>query len=259
MPACTISRDEAVQRWPVEKKAPFRQAATARSRSASSITSIGFLPPISSCSFFMPSAPARAIMRPVWAEPVKEIAAMSGWATIARPTTEPGPMTRLKMPGGQPSSWMMRASRCAVPGTISAGFSRTALPKASAGASFQAGIAAGKFQGVIRPMTPIGSRVTSMSTPGRTEASASPGMRNASPPKKRMICAARRVSAMASLRILPSSRASIRPISSDSTSMRRATRSRRSARASGPFACQAGRAARAACTARSTSPAVAAA
>jgi len=39
-----------------------------------------------------------------------------------------------------------------------AGFSTTVLPKASAGALFQAGMAIGKFQGVIRPTTPSASR-----------------------------------------------------------------------------------------------------
>ncbi len=39
-----------------------------------------------------------------------------------------------------------------------AGFSTTVLPKASAGALFHAGIAIGKFHGVIRPKTPTASR-----------------------------------------------------------------------------------------------------
>ena len=39
-----------------------------------------------------------------------------------------------------------------------AGFMTTVLPKASAGAAFHAGMAIGKFQGVINPNTPSGSR-----------------------------------------------------------------------------------------------------
>lgn len=42
----------------------------------------------------------------------------------------------------------------------------------------------GAFQGVIRPMTPSGSRVISTSTPGRTEGTISPPCRNTSPAKK---------------------------------------------------------------------------
>ena len=40
----------------------------------------------------------------------------------------------------------------------SAGLSTTVFPATSAGASFQAGIAIGKFQGVIAPTTPTGIR-----------------------------------------------------------------------------------------------------
>lgn len=43
-------------------------------------------------------------------------------------------------------------------GTSSAGFHTAALPYASAGASFQAGMAIGKFQGVIAAATTTGSR-----------------------------------------------------------------------------------------------------
>ena len=43
-------------------------------------------------------------------------------------------------------------------GVISAGFSTTALPAASAGAIFQLVNISGKFQGTIWPTTPIGSR-----------------------------------------------------------------------------------------------------
>lgn len=40
-------------------------------------------------------------------------------------------------------------------GVCSAGFSTTVLPAASAGASFQAAMRMGKFQGMICPITPI--------------------------------------------------------------------------------------------------------
>ena len=52
-------------------------------------------------------------------------------------------------------SW---ASRSAVSGVCSAGFSTTVQPVASAGPSFQAAISSGKFHGMIWPTTPIGSR-----------------------------------------------------------------------------------------------------
>ena len=41
-------------------------------------------------------------------------------------------------------------------GVVSAGFSTTVLPVASAGASFHAAISSGKFHGMIWPATPTG-------------------------------------------------------------------------------------------------------
>ena len=61
----------------------------------------------------------------------------------------------------------MSASAQGEAGTSSAGLNTTQLPKASAGAIFHAGIASGKFQGVMAATTPTGSRVTSTSIPGR--------------------------------------------------------------------------------------------
>ena len=51
----------------------------------------------------------------------------------------------------------MRASSSDASGVTSAGFSTTALPAASAGASFCASLAIGEFHGVIAATTPIGS------------------------------------------------------------------------------------------------------
>src|SRR6266850_1571997 len=63
---------------------------------------------------------------------------------------------------------------CALP--IS-GLSTTVLPQINAGASFQAGIALGKFQGVIRPTTPMGLRMANMWTRSRSEGTSRPGRR----------------------------------------------------------------------------------
>ena len=63
---------------------------------------------------------------------------------------------------------------------ISDGLSTTVLPCASAGAIFQAGIAIGKFHGVIRTVTPIGSLTISISMFGRVDRFCSPVRRNAS-------------------------------------------------------------------------------
>src|SRR4051812_34194770 len=71
----------------------------------------------------------------------------------------------------------------------------------------------GKFQGVIRPTTPTGSRVTSTPTPGRTEGTTSPPERSASPAKNLKMLPARATSPIASGSVLPSSRASRSPSS----------------------------------------------
>ena len=64
---------------------------------------------------------------------------------------------------------MISVNATALAGVKFAGFQITALPNASAGAIFQAGIANGKFQGVIAATTPIGSRRTSSDIPSRRE------------------------------------------------------------------------------------------
>ena len=64
-------------------------------------------------------------------------------------------------------------------------------------------MAIGKFQGVISPTTPTGSRVTSTWMPGRTESTRSPVIRSASPAKNLKICPARTTSPCPSGRVLP--------------------------------------------------------
>ena len=130
MPAVTISRLLAVQRWPVEKNAPCIAQSTATSRSASSSTTSGFLPPISSCTRPQPlrRMPA-ATPAPIAAEPVK--------VTPRDPRRPPqpladhasrAPITRLNTPAGTPAREMISASDQALAGTSSAGLHTTVLP-----------------------------------------------------------------------------------------------------------------------------------
>ena len=78
--------------------------------------------------------------------------------TSAGPTTRPGATIIWRTVGGAPASSRTCSSICDETGTLSDGFQMTALPYASAGASFHAGMASGKFQGVIAAMTPTGTR-----------------------------------------------------------------------------------------------------
>ncbi len=55
----------------------------------------------------------------------------------------------------------------AVSGVADAGLRTTALPSASAGAIFHMACSSGKFQGVIAPTTPTGSRTVIRKASGR--------------------------------------------------------------------------------------------
>ena len=72
------------------------------------------------------------------------------------PASTPKPLTTLSTPGGSRSA-ISSISSMIDAGVCSAGFSTTALPAASAGASFQVAIRIGKFHGMICPTTPSGS------------------------------------------------------------------------------------------------------
>ena len=162
----------------------------------------------------MCSTQAAATRLPVPTEPVKVMALTSGLSRIVWPTTEPLPITRLSTPLGRPARCRMSTIAHEQPGTRSAGLNTIVLPWQSAGAIFQAGMAIGKFHGVMMPTTPTASRVISTPTPGRTLGTVSPVSRSASPAKKSKICAARTVSPMPSASVLPSSRDSSLPSSS---------------------------------------------
>ena len=95
---------------------------------------------------------------PISVDPVKEIAWTSGLSTKALPTREPGPVTRFNTPGGRPASSYTSTSLTALNGVPEAGLKTRVFPQISAGAIFHAGMAMGKFQGVIMATTPRGRR-----------------------------------------------------------------------------------------------------
>ncbi len=118
----------------------------------------GALPPSSSVSFFS-SRPVRVESAcRLLSMPVKAILSTSGWDTSAAPVP-PAPVMMFTTPCGKSASWMISASINAVSGVVSAGFSTTVFPAASAGAIFHAAISSGKFQGMICPATPSGARL----------------------------------------------------------------------------------------------------
>ena len=98
---------------------------------------------------------ARAICLPTSVDPVNATLSMPGCSTSARPVS-PAPVTMFTTPGGRSACWQISANASAVSGVVSAGFSTTVFPQASAGAIFHASISSGKFHGMICPATPIG-------------------------------------------------------------------------------------------------------
>ncbi len=115
------------------------------------------LPPSSSVSFLPVPASSRWIALPTSVDPVKAILSTSDFTSAA--PARPSPVTMLTTPGGN-SAWRRTSQkRSAVSGVVSAGFSTTVLPAASAGAIFHASISSGKFHGMICPATPTGRGV----------------------------------------------------------------------------------------------------
>jgi rhodanese-related sulfurtransferase len=80
--------------------------------------------------------------RPVSTEPVSETMSTSGWVTSACPAGSPWPAITLRTPLGRNSA-ASSASRSVVSGVVSAGFSTTVFPAASAGPIFQPAIMSG--------------------------------------------------------------------------------------------------------------------
>ena len=82
-----------------------------------------------------------------------------GCFTRASPAVAPKPGTMLITPVGEAGLEGQLAHPQAVSGVCSAGFSTIVQPAARAGPHFQATISIGKFQGMICPATPTGSRL----------------------------------------------------------------------------------------------------
>ena len=205
--ACsTITREQAVQRWPVVPKADQRIPSAARSRSASARTTTPFLPP-SSSDRRLSRRPARsAIPVPVAELPVNDTTATSGLSTIALPTSAPVPVTRLTTPGGKPASASSSTRSTAQCGVSDDGLNTTVLPVTSAGIIFQQGIAIGKFQGVMMPATPSGWRMLIAHLSGSSDGTVSPAIRRPSPAIRNAMSIPSWTSPRASASTLPISR-----------------------------------------------------
>ncbi len=141
--------------------------------------------------FVTVSDAVRSSTRPTSVEPVKESLRTRESASIAATS---GPAlavhTTLTTPPGTPASRRMSAIANAVSGVSLAGLSTTVQPAASAGAILRVAIAAGKFQGVTRTLTPTGWRTTRMRLAPDGALVTEPSMRTASSANQRKNSAA---------------------------------------------------------------------
>ena len=183
MPSVTIMRLDAVQRCPAWKKCAIDGNGNGGREICIVQHNERVLSPISNCTRAPLRTAAAATPGPTSREPVKLTASINGDDASAAPSLAPGPITMLSTPVGSPARCTISASAQGEAGTSSAGLNTTQFPYASAGAIFQAGMASGKFHGVMAATTPTGSRVISTSMPGRTESPFSPARRTASPAK----------------------------------------------------------------------------
>src|ERR1035441_6975482 len=121
----------------------------AEGKSASARTMVGFLPPISSWIRRCRRLAWACSQAPISQEPVKETALSEAALTRAPPNSPPEPATKLTTPLGRPAWCSASTMRQALSGAADAGLRTTVLPQISAGASFQAGMADGKFHGMM--------------------------------------------------------------------------------------------------------------
>ncbi|MBS1256225.1 MAG: hypothetical protein MAG581_02038 [Deltaproteobacteria bacterium] len=99
--SCTKRREPAQQTCPWLNQIASTRPSMALSRSASSKTINGDLPPSSRVSFLSEFAVCSRISLPISVEPVKAIFFKSGCFTISEPVS-PGPVITFKTPGGSP-------------------------------------------------------------------------------------------------------------------------------------------------------------
>ncbi|MNH20253.1 hypothetical protein D3C79_800140 [compost metagenome] len=188
---------------------PNTAAFTACSRSASSSTTKGLLPPNSraTCLRCSPPLAIRPIPRPTGVDPVKVISDGVSCSTKASPISLPAPTTTLSTPAGSPASSKIRANSSPPHTGVSlAGLTTTALPSAKAGAIERWVRCRGKFHGLMTPTTPNALRYTRLSLPGTLDSTMRPCTREGKEADSSAIARAAPHSSCALSRVLPDSR-----------------------------------------------------
>src|SRR5688572_30536512 len=180
--------------WPAlryfDAIAPF----TAASRSASSNTMNGALPPSSSDTFLIVPAHCDISSLPTAVEPVKLSLRTSGLLVNSPPIGFGSPVTTETIPAGSPARSASTHNASAEYGVSSDGLITIVQPAASAGPTLRVIIAVGKFHGVIAAVTPIGCFSTTMRLSRPWAGITSPYARLASSPNHSMNAAAYAIS-----------------------------------------------------------------
>src|SRR5215469_6289778 len=162
MPSCTRMRLAQTQVWPALRYFEAIAPLTAISRSASSKTINGALPPSSIEVFLTVPAHCSSSNLPISVEPVKVSLRTVGFEVSSPPISFEGPVTHENTPLGTPARSANSHNAKAENGVAVAGFSTIVQPAAKAGPALRVIIAAGKFHGVIAAHTPTGSFVTTI-------------------------------------------------------------------------------------------------
>ncbi|OGO57311.1 MAG: hypothetical protein A2V85_15565 [Chloroflexi bacterium RBG_16_72_14] len=187
-------------------------------------------------------------------EPTNETAAMSGCSRI-RSTATLSPWITLNTPSGTPASCSSSASNIEAEGSFSEGLRMNVLPHAIALPNIHIGTIAGKLNGVMPATTPSGWCTWWTSTPVEACSLKPPLRRCATPHANSRFSRPRASSPSASEGTLPCSAVSRAAMSLRWWSTRFRMRNMMSVRFDSEVARQAGNAAFAAATARSTSSA----
>ena len=156
--------------------APF----TAASRSASSKTMNGALPPSSIEVRLTVAAQSAMSFLPTGVEPVNVNFRTVGLEVNSVPISDVRPATILMTPAGMPARSANSTIANADKGVALAGLHTTVQPAANAGAILRVSIALGKFHGVMQATTPTGCLITIMRLSFAGSGMMSPYMRFAS-------------------------------------------------------------------------------
>src|SRR5688572_23622801 len=141
------------QVWPALRYLEAIAPLTAASRSASSNTMNGALPPSSRDTFFTVPAHCDINSLPTSVEPVKLSLRTSGLLVNSPPMALALPVTTEMMPGGRPAFSASTHKASAENGVSSAGLITIVQPAAKAGPTLRVIIAVGKFHGVMAAVT----------------------------------------------------------------------------------------------------------